>query len=986
MSQKTVISVGLSGSPAFSDLDEDLDLTDTKLLSSDDEELKKYIDIPSNKESVTSSDGDYIESFRFIPLTSSSLVTAVVTTKDAPVVVLSDTDDDLTEIELNSKSLVPSDPPDYESPVEDENQDVKPPLLDRPEKEDSDDLAYDELLEMCGQDVGDMDNSMDTDNNIHDDDDYEDDDDDDHFHRSATTKVKVKNHLKRVSPYRVKDRILPVKGKGKQPVSGACRFKSTQKKSSSPVADGTDQELVFRDSARPICYGDGPIDINVQVKEEEKPIVPPPPMVCESCEKEEGHNNVVQCCDGHIVCMRCVEVSTKKILVGEKKGSVECPGKDCTSSVPLSELRKALPAIVLDLLEDKWKKETLEALENMKDAVKCPGCNFSAVLDMSMKRFQCVQCKEAYCRYCDKKWTERKTHDLCIRTKQWTSTVTGNVVNIPAQWSDGDTADTDCIDGKSESHTLVELDSTSAEFYDVVHFMNKHMKSTVKKIFRIQNERLWEKYSLTRSHMVADLGELNINEKRLFHGTHADVIEAICKEGFDWRLCGKHGTVYGQGTYFAKSPVISHRYSSGNLSRRGRNINSGGSGLFAMFFGNSGRQASQYKPPLRFGAPITTSQSTGFTFGATTTTQSSGFTFGASRSSQPSSSFAFGSPASAYHQGFNLGAAPTTTNSSFAFGSASTSNASTGIALAASTNNPNTGFRFGSSGANLNQGSGSNVGLFGAASTVKKHKLLPHSRNDNDYISLPDPTCLHSQQKQSTVSSTTGDSSCSGSKKSSNCIFCSPKRKAGDSGPSTTAVAAVLTGATPAPAVSGTGSTNSGSGGAMTVNDFRQHLLKSQKQMIEQQKAALNSMFQGNTGAHLFVRAIPPTSASGFTGSGSGGSGTSGFSFGTGFSNSNAGGSSNGSRGNSAGNVGGFHFGVDSDKTSDNDHFMFLARVLVGRSCMGTHEMRRPAKDREGRDTHSAVEREHKPSIFVIFDNNQCYPEYIIQYTTSSVG
>jgi hypothetical protein len=34
------------------------------------------------------------------------------------------------------------------------------------------------------------------------------------------------------------------------------------------------------------------------------------------------------------------------------------------------ELRKALPAIVLDLLEDKWNRETMEALENMKDAVK----------------------------------------------------------------------------------------------------------------------------------------------------------------------------------------------------------------------------------------------------------------------------------------------------------------------------------------------------------------------------------------------------------------------------------------------------------------------------------------------------------------------------------------------------------------------------------------------------------------------------------------
>ena len=40
---------------------------------------------------------------------------------------------------------------------------------------------------------------------------------------------------------------------------------------------------------------------------------------------------------------------------------------------------------------------------------------------------------------------------MCIKTKQWTSTVTGNVVNIPAQWSD---PDTDCLDGKTEVGSL----------------------------------------------------------------------------------------------------------------------------------------------------------------------------------------------------------------------------------------------------------------------------------------------------------------------------------------------------------------------------------------------------------------------------------------------------------------------------------------------------------------------------------------------------
>ena len=42
-----------------------------------------------------------------------------------------------------------------------------------------------------------------------------------------------------------------------------------------------------------------------------------------------------------------------------------------------------------------------------------------------------------------------------------------------------------------------------------------------------------------------------INEKSLFHGTSPSVVEAICKQNFDWRLHGKNATKYGEGSYFA---------------------------------------------------------------------------------------------------------------------------------------------------------------------------------------------------------------------------------------------------------------------------------------------------------------------------------------------------------------------------------------------------------------------------------------------------
>ena len=51
-----------------------------------------------------------------------------------------------------------------------------------------------------------------------------------------------------------------------------------------------------------------------------------------------------------------------------------------------------------------------------------------------------------------------------------------------------------------------------------------------------------------------------VNEMRLFHGTNPEVVEAICKQNFDWRVNGKNGTVYGQGSYFAVDSFQSDCY------------------------------------------------------------------------------------------------------------------------------------------------------------------------------------------------------------------------------------------------------------------------------------------------------------------------------------------------------------------------------------------------------------------------------------------
>ena len=51
-------------------------------------------------------------------------------------------------------------------------------------------------------------------------------------------------------------------------------------------------------------------------------------------------------------------------------------------------------------------------------------------------------------------------------------------------------------------------------------------------------------------------------EMLLYHGTSQEVVDAICRQNFNFRLCGKHVTAYGKGVYFSKKASYSHQYSS----------------------------------------------------------------------------------------------------------------------------------------------------------------------------------------------------------------------------------------------------------------------------------------------------------------------------------------------------------------------------------------------------------------------------------------
>ena len=62
---------------------------------------------------------------------------------------------------------------------------------------------------------------------------------------------------------------------------------------------------------------------------------------------------------------------------------------------------------------------------------------------------------------------------------------------------------------------------------------------------------------------------------------------------------------------------------------------------------------------------------------------------------------------------------------------------------------------------------------------------------------------------------------------------------------------------------------------------------------------------------------------------------------------------------------------------------MYLARVLVGQYCVGNSGMIVPPPKDPSRPEvpyESTVNHLGNPSIFVVFFDNQCYPEYLITF------
>ncbi|KAM4036583.1 protein mono-ADP-ribosyltransferase PARP12-like [Anomaloglossus baeobatrachus] len=128
-----------------------------------------------------------------------------------------------------------------------------------------------------------------------------------------------------------------------------------------------------------------------------------------------------------------------------------------------------------------------------------------------------------------------------------------NDKSTPDHWDKGQLPDVGC--------KLVRLSTSSEEYKKIDAMFSLTLPDKqIQSIERIQNPALWEVYQWQKEQMKKLNGGREVDERQVFHGTSPGLVDAICQQNFDWRICGTNGTSYGKGSYFARDASYSDRY------------------------------------------------------------------------------------------------------------------------------------------------------------------------------------------------------------------------------------------------------------------------------------------------------------------------------------------------------------------------------------------------------------------------------------------
>ncbi|XP_022810083.1 TCDD-inducible poly [ADP-ribose] polymerase-like isoform X2 [Stylophora pistillata] len=117
-------------------------------------------------------------------------------------------------------------------------------------------------------------------------------------------------------------------------------------------------------------------------------------------------------------------------------------------------------------------------------------------------------------------------------------------------------------EGQAMNFERTNLDKDCKAYRTVSQSFHKTMpehQASILMVEEITNDDLFHKYKRELKNMKKKGKPWR--EKLLFHGTTSDVVDAICTQNFDPGMCGKNGTQYGHGCYFAVDASYSNNYS-----------------------------------------------------------------------------------------------------------------------------------------------------------------------------------------------------------------------------------------------------------------------------------------------------------------------------------------------------------------------------------------------------------------------------------------
>lgn len=131
---------------------------------------------------------------------------------------------------------------------------------------------------------------------------------------------------------------------------------------------------------------------------------------CGCCFAEFPFEDIVQCSDGHLFCLTCLQSYAKEVIFGSAIATVKlhCMTDGCTKQFPYSQLKKCLSEDEIAKYQDRLQEDCLSKVDLGPNLIHCPFCEFAAIVPENDKVFMCLNlnCKKVTCKECQEEWKD----------------------------------------------------------------------------------------------------------------------------------------------------------------------------------------------------------------------------------------------------------------------------------------------------------------------------------------------------------------------------------------------------------------------------------------------------------------------------------------------------------------------------------------------------------------------------------------------------